>query len=216
MGTKKDFIARYARSVKKVTLKGRHGGRWDLVTYDWDHAALHEVRHRVGDRTVAVRKTDPGVREQFKGLQCLEEWVEMTDELHAILETIREDGRRAKKAGESRAPHVLAARIASVFPPALQYSQNEVAWMACEANPSAITAAGSNKLAVLNDMLGNIQDAGDQALVFCHWTEMGVIPLAKHLRVPHVLHYGVGLSQEQRQAVKDRFKATPDITCFLS
>lgn len=216
LGTKKDFVDKYARSVKKVTLKGRHGGRWDLTTYDWDHSALHEVRHRVGDRTVAVRKTDPGVRERFKGLQCLEEWVEMTDELHAVLETIREDGRRARDAGESRAPHVLAARIASVFPPALRHSQNEVAQMVCERNPSALTAAGSNKIAVVNDMLAGIQDAGDQALLFCHWTSMGIRPLAKHLKVPHVLHYGVGLTQEQRQSVKDKFKADPDITAFLT
>ena len=46
-----------------------HSGRsFDLTYYDWDLSALTEIRHRVGGATQTVRKTDPGVRECFKGM----------------------------------------------------------------------------------------------------------------------------------------------------
>jgi hypothetical protein len=53
-------------------------------------------------------------------------------------------------------------------------------------------------------------------VVFCHWTNLGLLPLAKHIAVPHVVHYGTGQTNRESQEAQDRFKADPDITCFAS
>ena len=54
-----------------------NGKRFDMVGHlvhadedgnGWNRARLHEIRHRIADRTQAVRKTDPGVRELARRL----------------------------------------------------------------------------------------------------------------------------------------------------
>jgi SNF2 family DNA or RNA helicase len=36
------------------------------------------------------------------------------------------------------------------------------------------------------------------------------------IEVPHVVHYGTGQTAQEAQQAQDRFKADPDITCFLT
>jgi len=197
-------------------VKTKSGGVFPLTSYDWNLARLHEVRHRVGDRTCAVRKTDPGIREQFKGIECLPEWVPMTDELDRINYLILSDAKKARDNGESRAPHYLAMRVAAINPAALLASENAVSQMLVEKVPELLVTSNSNKLEMLNDRLEAFRQAEDQAVVFCHWTELGILPLDPLIKVPHVLHYGTGQSAKDSQRAQDRFKADPDITCFLT
>ncbi|AXQ51761.1 DarB-like antirestriction [Mycobacterium phage Cane17] len=216
LGTKEDFVSRYAEKVTNIPIVTKSGGRFSITRYDWDLDALHEVRHRVGDRTMAVRKTDPGIREQFKGIECIPEWVPMTDELAAIYDLILADAKVARDEGLSRAPHYLAMRVASINPAALQFSTNDIAAQIWAEHPELCQAKFSAKIEMLNDRLESIRESQDKAIVFCHWTSMGILPLQHHLKVPYVLHYGTGQTARESQAAQDRFKADPDLTCFLT
>lgn len=216
LGTKKDFVATYAAKVKEIPIRTRRGGRFTFTAYDWDLPRLQDIRHRIGDRAMAVRKTDPGVREQFKGIECLPVVIQPTTQQQKLFDAITELAAEAKEREEALAQHYLALRIAAINPEALRHSDNEVARQIVEENPKLIDAKHSAKIEVLNEQLESIRESQDKAVVFCHWTKLGLLPLAPHLTVPHVLHYGTGQSAAESQAAQDRFKADPDITAFVS
>ena len=216
LSTKSDFINRYADRVRDIPIKSKNGQQFSFTTYDWNLAALQEVRHRVGDRTMAVRKTDPGVREQFKGIQTLPTIVQASPETRQLLDLITDRARVARSAGEGLATHYLLARIACINPAALRHSSSLEAQALLEEHPDLLDAAYSAKIEVLNGLLEEIREAQDKVVVFCHWTELGLLPLAPHLKVPHVLHYGTGQTAAASQAAQDRFKVDPDITAFCS
>lgn len=215
LGTKEDFISRYADKVTEIPIKAKNGGVFTLTKYDWNLPLLHEVRHRVGERTMAARKTDPGIREQFKGIECIPEWVPMTNELDAIYRFILDDAKKARDKGESRAQHYLAMRVASINPAALYASQNEVCQQLVAEQPHLLITANSNKLQMLNDRLEGLRQAEDKAVVFCHWTDLGILPLRNQISVPHILHYG-DMSTRDKIFAQDKFKSDPDLTCFLT
>lgn len=216
LSTKTDFIARYADRVKDIPIKSKNGRQFAFTVYDWNLQELQEVRHRVGDRTMAVRKTDPGVREQFKGIQTLPVSVQATPATRELLDVITGKARIAHRAGEGLAPYYLLARIACINPEALRHSSSPEAAAIVESHPGLLDAAHSAKIEVLNGLLEEIREAQDKAVVFCHWTELGLLRLAPHLTVPRVLHYGTGQSAADSQTAQDRFKADPDITAFCS
>ena len=216
LSTKTDFIARYADRVKDVPVKTKNGRQFSFTVYDWNLDSLQEVRHRVGDRTMAVRKTDPGVREQFKGIETLAIPVQATPGTRELLDLITDKAREAHRRGEGLAPFYLLARIACINPEALRHSSSPEAAEILDARPDLLDASHSAKIEMLNDMLESMREAQDKAVVFCHWTELGLLPLARHITVPHVLHYGTGQSARESQSAQDRFNTDPDITAFCS
>lgn len=216
LSTKSDFISRYADQVNNIPVRTPSGGHYSFTTYDWSLTRVQEIRHRVGDRTMAVRKTDPGVREQFKGLQTLTVSVQASGPTRQLLDLITDKARAANARGESLTTHYLLARIACINPGALRRSSSPEAAALLEEAPELLQASHSAKLEVLNGLLEDIREAQDKAVVFCHWTELGLLPMAEHITVPHVLHYGTGQSAKDSQAAQDRFKADPDITAFCS
>lgn len=216
LSTKSDFIQRYADRVNDVPVRTKNGRQFSFTTYDWNLEELQEVRHRVGGRTMAVRKTDPGVREQFKGIETLPVQVQATPATRELLDLITDRAREAHARGEGLATLYLLARIACINPEALRHSSSPEAAEIAEARPDLLDAAHSAKIEILNGILEEIREAQDKAVVFCHWTELGLLPLARHLTVPHVLHYGTGQSAAESQRAQDRFKAEPDITAFCS
>jgi hypothetical protein len=216
LSTKTDFISRYAERVKEIPLRSRTGVAFSFTTYDWNLTALQDVRHRVGDRTMAVRKTDPGVREQFKGIETLPTIVQATPATRELLDLITDRARAANRRGESLVSHYLMARIACINPAALRHSTIPEAAEILRERPDLLDAAHSAKIDILNALLDEIREAQDKAVVFCHWTELGLLQLAPHLTVPHVLHYSTGQSAKESQDAQDRFKADPDITAFCS
>ena len=192
LSTKTDFVNRYAHRVSEVPVRTPRGRGYTFTTYDWNLTALQEVRHRVGGRTMAVRKTDPGVREQFKGISTLTTMVQATPACRELLDIITARAREAHRRGEGLASFYLLARVACINPAALwRSSAPEAAEIAAE-RPDLLDAAHSAKIEVLNGLLDEIREAQDKAVMFCHWTELGLLPLAEHLTVPHVLHYGTG------------------------
>ena len=216
LSTKTDFIQRYADRVNSVPIKSKNGRAFSFTTSDWNLTKLQEVRHRVGDRTMAVRKTDPGVREQFKGIETLPVSVQATPATRELLDLITTKARAAHSRGEGLAPHYLMARLACINPESLRHSSSPEAAEILAERPDLLDAAHSSKIEVLNGLLDDIREGQDKAVVFCHWTELGLLRLAPHLTVPHVLHYGTGQSAKESQEAQDRFKADPDITAFCS
>jgi len=216
LGSKQDFVARYADKVREIPIKTRSGGRFTFTAYDWNLLRLQEIRHRVGDRGMAVRKTDPGVRDQFKGIACLPEIIQPTDATQELFSVITDHAADAKDREESLAPYYLTLRIAAINPGALLNSNSGIVQEIIAAHPKLFDAKHSAKIEILNDKLESIRESQDKAVVFCHWTELGLLPLAKHITVPHVLHYGTGQSAKESQVAQDRFLADPDITCFAS
>lgn len=216
LSTKTDFINRYADRVNSVPVKTRSGQRFSFTTYDWNLTKLQDIRHRIGDRTMAVRKTDPGVREQFKGIETLPVMVQATPAARELLDLITAAARQANRNGEGLAPYYLLARIACINPEALRLSSSPQAEALVAARPDLLDAAHSTKIEILNELLEGFREAQDKAVVFCHWTELGLLPLARHLTVPKVLHYGTGQTAKESQAAQDEFKSDPDITAFCS
>ncbi len=216
LSTKTDFIQRYADRINTVPMQTRNGRAFAFTTYDWNLEKLQEVRHRVGDRTMAVRKTDPGVREQFKGIETLPISVQTTPATRELLDLITTKARAAHRREEGLAPFYLMARIACINPEALRHSSSPEAAELLAERPDLLDAAHSSKIEVLNGLLDEIREAQDKAVVFCHWTELGLLRLAPHITVPHVLHYGTGQTARESQTAQDRFKADPNITAFCS
>ena len=215
LGTKTDFISRYADQVNTIPMKSRTGASYTVTSYDWNLGDLQDVRHRVGERTMAVRKTEPGVREQFKGIECLLTPIQPTQATRDLLDLITNRAKEAHERGEGLAPYYLMARVACINPEGLLHSTSPEAQELVAARPSLFDHRHSAKIEILNDMLEGIREAQDKAVVFCHWTNQGIIPLVRHLTVPHVLHYGEQSARES-QAAQDRFKADPDVTAFCS
>lgn len=216
LSTKTDFVTRYADRINTVPVRTKNNRQFSFTTYDWNLTALQEVRHRVGDRTMAVRKTDPGVREQFKGISTLTTMVQATPACRELLDLITASARTAHRNGEGLAPYYLLARIACINPEALRRSSSPEAAALRDTRPDLLDAAHSAKIEVLNGLLDEIREAQDKAVVFCHWTELGLLALAPHLTVPYVLHYGTGQSARESQDAQDRFKADPNLTAFCS
>lgn len=216
LGSKKDFTDRYAWSVKEIPIKTKTGGRFNFIAYNWNLSALQDVRHRIADRTMTARKTDPGIREQFKGIDCIPVMVQATREQQKLFDAITELARVAKKNGEALTQHYLALRVAAINPGALKHSDNEVAKQVVADHPALIDAKHSAKIEVINDMLDGFRQAQDKVVLFCHWTNQGLLPLSEHFTVPYVLHYGTGQSAGESQAAQDKFKSDPDITLFAS
>ena len=180
LSTKTDFIQRYADRVNSVPIKSKNGRAFSFTTYDWNLTKLQEVRHRVGDRTMAVRKTDPGVREQFKGIETLPVSVQATPATRELLDLITTKARAAHSRGEGLAPHYLMARLACINPESLRHSSSPEAAEILAERPDLLDAAHSSKIEVLNGLLDDIREGQDKAVVFCHWTELGLLRLAPH------------------------------------
>lgn len=223
LGSRADFERRYADSVKTIQLQRGTGRPFDLTVYDWNHSRLEEVRHRVGSLTQAVRKTDPGVRELFKGLQTIVEPVVPSPaerKLSGFLIDRAWDAYCADPRIDLH-PYYHLLRAMANTPLALLHSQSTEIKELIRAEhwdlDKLIVKAGlGTKLAKLNEQLESIREGGDKVLVFTHWTTMGLLLLAEHLSVPHVVHYGTGQSAKESQAARDKFQNDPDITCFFT
>lgn len=211
LGTKKDFMATYARSVKTVPAKTRNGGTFMFTKYDWDLSRLTDVRHRVHDRTMAVRRPS--------NMPTIPLWIQANDKTRDLSQLITDYAWQAKERGETLMPYYRLLRQVAVIPAALEMSDDPIAVEIANdpfCRDQMLTLSPSAKVTVLNDMLEEFQQAQDQVVAFIHWTTLGLHLIAPHVNVPHVTHYGTGQSNSVSQKAQDDFKANPDITLFLS
>lgn len=216
LGTKADFISRYADRVRTFDVRTRSGGTFKVTNYDWNLNNLQECRHRVGGFTSAVRKTDPGVREQFKGIQTIVVPIQLSPEDRKLTDEITQRAHEARERGENLMPYYRLLRYACNIPSAIALTIDPVGQEIAQEHPEMLTDKHCAKLERLNQQLEGIREAMDKVLVFCHWTDFGLHLIAPHISVPYVLHWGTGQTNRQSQAAQDKFKIDPNITCFLT
>lgn len=219
LGTKTDFEDRYVTSKNTEMLKGRSGGWFSHTFYDWNHARLHEVRHRVSAAAQSVRKTDPAVRDLFKGLQTLEEPVQMSREDRLLYEAITDEARAAQARGESLAPYYRLQRYVCNNPEALLHTRDEFGMELAQKYPKLCISANSSKLEMVLDKIEAIRDSGDKVVLFTAWTNLSLFLISKALdrrKIKFVQHYGTGMSDAQAKAAETSWKENHDITVFAS
>lgn len=216
LGTPQEFTTRYADKVETYNLLTSTGKSFPVTHIDWNLTRLQELRHRVGDRTQVARKTDPGIAHLFKELATLVEPIQMSSGQRKLAEAIVDKAEVACKRGESPKPFFDMLRYTATAPLALRHTRHEAGQELAAEFGDALDKIVNAKLDRLNEQLAAIRDEGDQCLVFCHWTTLGIQLLKDSLDVPYVLHYGTGMTNAARQEAQDRFKADPDITCFFT
>ena len=83
----------------------------------------------------------------------------------------------------------------------------------CNFAPGSID---SPKLRVVRDKIEAIRDGGKKALVFSQWLGEGVDKVAGALAPFGVVRYDARLSEPERLAAVDRFRADPSVTAFVA
>lgn len=216
LGSQSGFERRYADKINRYELKTKKGQRFEVINYDWNLGRLQEVRHRVGGYTQTARKTDPGLREHFKGLDTFPEYIQSSLEEEAIFETIIDRAWTAYHREESLGPYYDLLRYTCNTPLALLVTDNEVGKEIAAEFSETLKKVASSKLERLNEHLESIRESQDKVLVFTHWTNLSLHLIKDQIEVPHVVHYGVGQSNKDSQKAQDDFWENPDITCFLT
>jgi SNF2 family DNA or RNA helicase len=185
----------------------------------WNIARLHEVRHRVAARTQSVRKTDPCVREFFRGNTIDIVPVQMSREDRRLYNWVLDKAWQARKNDEPLIGCYRLLRYICNTPLALQASIDPMAQELCEAHPNLITNSHCAKLEVFLSMVESIAEQEDKVIAFTHWTNLSLLLLAPEVQkrgIDHVLHYGVGQKSAESQAAQHIFKTDPKITLFFS
>jgi hypothetical protein len=218
LGSRTAFEQRYLLNKRERELENKHGGVFILTTYNWDHLGLHEVRHLVSDRTQNARKSDPGIREEFKELHTIVVPVQMSSQDRRLYRYVEGLARDVKANNESPAQHYELLRYICNSPENLRFSESKLAAEVVAENPKLCSSNASAKLEMFLDQVEGIRDADDKVVVFTHWTNMSLFLLERKLRergISVVVNHG-DLSDRQAQKAEDDFKSDPSITVFLS
>ena len=219
LGSRKDFAERYCSDIRTFMLRGRI----PITDYKWSLDALSEVRHRVVEQVQTLRKTDPGVRENFKSMSTEVIPVQLSSEEEALMDAVMEDAEEQQTMlGEEFAitEHYMALRFISNTAAGLLASQSEAVQRIVEkVGRDKVAKVESTKFEMVADLIEEIEQQGDQVVVFTHWTHMSLFPLAELLKkrkLKHVVHYGTGMTDREAQKAQDTFKSDPSITAFVS
>ena len=216
LGTREQYVARYADKVETYELVTPGGKRFPVTNIEWSHTRLQDIRHRVGDRTQIARKTDPGIAHLFPELQTLVEPIQISAGERKLAEAIRDKAKEALAREENPRPFFDLLRYTLNSPLALRVTDHPMAAELAADFGDTLDKIVSSKVERLNEMLTELRDEGDKALVFTHWTRLSLFLIKDLIEVPYVAHYGTGQSAKESQEAQDRFKSDPDITCFLT
>lgn len=221
LGTLKDFRQRYVKEVRnRSTFITTRSGKKKKVHYQeriYDQDKLNDVRHRISHYTHTVRKTDPGVRELFKGLVFTPVPVDMSIQTRQVYDKIESLYEEDFTKG-SELPLYQALRYTCLFLPSHHLSHNQISEAISKNLGDKLVDKNNNKLERMMDDIESIRDQGDKCVVFTHWTTLSLFFLAKELekrKVPYVIHHGRQKSYESEKS-KTAFKEDPKITVFLS
>jgi hypothetical protein len=219
LGTREDFEKRYCTDKSSRSFKNPHGRGWYTVTdYEWDHVALQEVRHRVSHATQNARQTDPGVRENFPGIQTIVVPIQLSEEDRRLYDTVKRWAQEAYARGESPAQHVELMRYICNHPGALGLTAHPLGAQLAADHPNLVTGAHSSKLEVFCDQVEQLAAAGEKVVAFTKWTSMCLHLVSDELRrrrIRFVDHHG-GMSDAGAYAAQQAFKTDPTITLFWS
>ena len=217
LGSKSDFEERYAERKRRVKIQTKTGGSFETTFYDWNLSALQEVRHRVSDRSHNVRKTDPALRDTFKGLQVITVPIQMSAEDRRIYDAIIEEAAEAKDREESLAPYYRLLRYVCNNPESLTRTDDPIGQSIAER--FSCTGKNCSKLELFLEQVESLKDSDEQVVVFTQWTNLSLFLLKDELskrKIEHVVHFGVGQSARESQQAQEIFKSNPRCTVFLS
>lgn len=201
---------------------GQEGIRYHQVKDVWNEKKLEEVRHRVASLTHAVRKTDPGVRELFKGIQFLPVEVEMSATDREIYDVIREEALKCRDQGEydKAAALVHIMKLVCNTSEALFHTSSAVVVpLMRKINGEHLKTSLSTKFEMVLDKILEIREQGDKVVLFTKYTNLGLFLIGNELKkhgISHVLHWGAGMTYNQGYAAQLQFNNNPDMTVFAS
>jgi len=218
LGTIEDFRERYVAFTEErprtVRMKNGHVFTQTDIIRTYDHYKLEEVRERVEPWSHAVRKSDPGVREFFKGLQFNAIPLELSDddrELYDLLCDAYDQDKTNKLA------YYNALRYTCLTAESHLYSKGPVSKMLVDAALD-LKSSTSNKMERVLDDIEELRDGGDKVLLFTHYTNLSLKIIDREMNkrgIRHTLHYGAQ-SDRQNEEAKHLFKTDQDITVLLS
>lgn len=215
LGTVGEFVERYALESRTFQVN-----KWrEHIYYTWNFGRLHEVRHRVACQTQSARKTDPGVREHFKGNRVEVVPIQMSRKDRKLYDAIVADAEQAAVNGDPLAGYYRLLRYVCNTPLALSASGDDKAAHYASLYPELVTNAHCAKLEYFLDQLERTADEQEKVIAFTQWTNLSLLLLAPEVadrNINHVLHYGVGQAQADSQAAQQTFKTDPDCTLFFS
>lgn len=219
LGPKYAFEDRYLESKFENTFYNKNGGRFTKSFLTWDKNKLHEIRHRVSPHVQSVRKTDPGIREIFKGMQTVVHSIQMSDKDRELYVIVSDMAKEALEENFTITEHVQVLRYICNSPEVLQFSENQLAQELVRKYPKLITSDNSSKLEVFLDQVESIAESGDKVVAFTQYTNLTLFTLKEHLQkrgIRFVSHFGTGMSDREAQKAQDEFKSNEDITLFMS
>ena len=219
LGPKYAFEDRYLESKIENTFVSRKGGRFTKTDFVWDNHKLQELRHRVSPHVQAVRKTDPGVKEIFKGMQTVIHPIQMSEKDRKLYEIVEEKAQEAMDEGFAVTDHLRILRYICNTPEALAHSESDLAQELVKEHPDLITSKNSAKVEAFLDQVESIAEAGEKVVAFTQFTNLTLFMLQDQLRkrkINFVIHYGYGMTDKEAQAAQDKFKSDDDVTLFLS
>ena len=188
----------------------------------WNEKKLEEVRHKVASLTHAVRKTDPGVRELFKGIQFIPVAVDLSDTDQAIYDTLEAEAISLRDNGDydeaGKIIHLM--KLVCNTSEALFHTNSQISLGLMTAiDASMLKTSLSSKFEMVLDKILEIQDQGDKVVLFTKYTNLGLFLIAEELKkhkVKHVLHWGTGMTDKQGLAAQDAFNTDPSVTVFAT
>jgi SNF2 family DNA or RNA helicase len=190
VGSQRRFAAQYARPIE----------RWQ------DRDAAERLRRLTAPFILRRTKADPEVAADLPPKTIVSVACSLTVEQAALYQDALD---RAFEAGLGTNPFERRGRILALLTALKQICNHPVQYR----GDGGSLVGRSGKLARATEILGEIVDAGDHALVFTQFVAMGnllVSHLAEQLPVPEVpfLHGSVPLAK--REAMVNRFQDDPD------
>lgn len=188
----------------------------------WNEKALEEVRHRVAHLTHTVRKTDPGVRELFRGIQFIPVEVEMSITDRKIYNTLQDEAMKSSDEGNYDRAGALVhlMKLVCNTSEALFHTSSAVAsTMMRKIDGKHLKTSLSSKWEMVLDKILEIREQGDKVVLFTKYTNLGLFLLGNELKkhkVEHVLHWGAGMTYKEGLAAQDKFNQDPSVTVFAS
>lgn len=220
LGLLGEFRKRY--QISGTAIWAGEGARAYQVKDVWREKELEEVRHRVAALTHTVRKTDPGVRELFKGIQFEPVAVEMSDTDRATYNVLRNHAIVLRDEGDydgaGQIVHLM--KLVCNTSEALLHTSSSIALsLMTDIEAINLKTSLSAKFEMVLDKILEIQAQGDKVVLFTKYTNLGLFLIGEELKkhkVKHVLHWGTGMTDKQGLAAQDKFNQDQGTTVFAS
>lgn len=219
LGPKYAFQEDYLEDKFENTFVLKNGARFTKTFFTWDDHKLQEIRHRVSPHVQAIRKTDPGIRDTFKGMQTVVHPIQMSEQDWKLYQIVEDMAKQEMEDGFVVTEHLRVLRYICNTPESLSYSESKLAQQLVNDYPKLITSKNSSKVEVFLDQVEAAAEAGEKVVAFTQYTHLTLFILQEQLAkrgLKFVSHFGSGMTDKEAQEAQDIFKASDDITLFLS